>query len=190
MCSSRLKIPKRVIQPLEAPPLSILQQDCTLLTFCPSNVNSLPPRPIAPHTLSSSCPSFLATVEVTFINGEFMCMTAPKPELCLHHPWRLSVNSCNHQSNNQLPFRTHQLCMRWLPVIYGIWSISHSADLRWYWYGVISSWLHFSDRNTCPVILSKWFNVLHNFHSKLVGLFVDALMLFRFNLCNSGCRMC
>lgn len=93
------------------------------------------------HTLSSSCPSFLASEEVTFINGEFMCMTAPKPELCLDHPWRLSVNSCNHQSAKYLPFRAHQPCTRWLGVIYRIKSISSSADLHWYWYGVISSWL-------------------------------------------------
>lgn len=40
-------------------------------------------------------------------------------------------------------FRAHQLCMRWLGVIYGTKSISSSADLHRYRYGVISSWLGF-----------------------------------------------
>lgn len=122
---------------------------CVSLTFCLSYVNVFSPRLPSTHTLSSSCPSILAAGEVTFINGKFICMTAPKPELCLDHPRRLSVNSCNHQSAKYLPFRAHQLWMRWPGVIYGIKSISSSADLHWYWYGVISSWLRLlRDRRT------------------------------------------
>ncbi|KAF0036160.1 hypothetical protein F2P81_011472 [Scophthalmus maximus] len=46
----------------------------------------------------------MTAVEVTFINGEFMCMTDPKPELWLDHPRGLSVNSSKHQSAECLPF--------------------------------------------------------------------------------------
>lgn len=59
-------------------------------------------------------PFFLAAVEVTFINGKFMCMTALKPELWLPHLWRLSVNSCNHQSAKYLPLSSRQCSTRWL----------------------------------------------------------------------------
>lgn len=106
---------------------------CVSLTFCLPYVNVFSPRLPSLHIYSSSCPSFLATVEVTFINGEFMCMTAPKPELCFDHPRRLSVNSCNHQSAKYLPFRAHRPRMRWLGVIYRIRSIHNSADLHLYW---------------------------------------------------------
>lgn len=136
------KVPKQGTWSLGGPPKSApCHLLCVSLTFCLSYMNVFSPRLPSPLTLSSSCPSFLASGEVTFINGEFMCMTAPKPELCLDHPWRLSVNSCNHQSAKYLPFRAHQPLMRWLGVIYRIKSIIGSADLHWYWYGVIFSWL-------------------------------------------------
>lgn len=73
--------------------------------------------------------------EVTFINGEFMCMTASKPELCLDRPWRLSINSSNHQSAKYFPFRAHQLCMRWPAVIYRMGRVRRSAHLHRYRYG-------------------------------------------------------
>lgn len=140
--SSTSEVPKQGMWSLRGPPKSApCHLLCVSLTFCLSYMNIFTPRLTSEHTLSSSCPSFLAAEEVTFINGEFMCMTAPKPELCLDHPWRLSVKSCNHQSAKYLPFRAHQACMRWLGVIYSIKSISSSAVLHWYWYGVISSWL-------------------------------------------------
>lgn len=72
---------------------------------------------------------------MTFINGEFMCMTASKPELCLDRPWRLSINSSNHQSAKYFPFRAHQLCMRWPTVIYRMGRVRRSAHLHWYQYG-------------------------------------------------------
>lgn len=81
---------------------------CVSLTFCLPYMNGFSPHLSSLHSLSSSCLSFLAAVEVTFINGGFMCMTAPKPELCLDHPRRMSVNSCIHQSAKYLPFRVHQ----------------------------------------------------------------------------------
>lgn len=141
---STSKVPKQGTQSLGGPPKSApCHLFCASLTFCLSYMNVFSPRLPSLHTLSSSCPSFLAAVEVTFINGEFMCMTAPKPELWLHHPRRLSVNSCNHQSAKYLPFRAHQPCTRWLGVIYRIKNISSSVDLHWYWYSVISSWLRF-----------------------------------------------
>lgn len=99
---------------------------------------------------------FLATLELTFINGEFMCMTALKPELRLEHPGRMSVNSCNHRSAKFLLFRGP--LMEWLKLIYRIKSISSSADLHWYWYGVISSWLHLSEKRLRPE-MSHWFTV-------------------------------
>lgn len=143
ICRSRTsKVPKQGTRSQRGPPKSApCHLLCVSLTFCLPYMNVFSPRLPSQHTLSSSCPSFLAAEEVTFINGEFMCMTAPKPELCLDHPWRLSVNSCNHQSAKYLPFRAHQPWMRWLGVIYRIKSISSSAHLHWYWYGVISSWL-------------------------------------------------
>lgn len=115
---------------------------CASLTFCLSYMNVFSLRLPFLHPFASSRPffSFLAAVEVTFINGEFMCMTAPKPELWFRHPRRLSVNSCNHQSAKSLPFRAHRLWMRWLLVIHGVKNISTTADLHWYWYAVISSW--------------------------------------------------
>lgn len=73
--------------------------------------------------------------EVTFINGEFMCMTASKPELCLDRPWRLSINSSNHQSAKYFPFRAHQLCTRWPAVIYRMGRVRRSAHLHRYRYG-------------------------------------------------------
>lgn len=111
--SSTSKVPEQSTwspgRPPKSAPCHLL---CVSLTFCLSYMNVFSPCLSSPHALSSSCPSFLASGEVTFINGEFMCMTAPKPELCLDHPWRLSVNSCNHQSAKYLPFRAHQLRVR------------------------------------------------------------------------------
>lgn len=139
--SSTSKVPKQGAQSLGGRPKSAQSHlFCVSLTFCLSYMNVFSPHLPSLHTLSSPCPSFLVAVEVTFINGEFMCMTASKPELWLHRPWRLSVNSCNHQSAKYLPFRAHQLCTPWLRVIYWIKNISSSADLHWYWYSVIFSW--------------------------------------------------
>lgn len=123
--SSTSIVPKLGKRSLEGPPKSA---QCHLLsvslTFCLSYTSVFLPRLPSLHTLSSSCPSFLASEEVTFINGKFMCMTAPKPELCLDHPRRLSVNSGNHQSAKYLPFRAHQPYVRCFGVIYRIKSIS------------------------------------------------------------------
>lgn len=151
--SSTSKVPKQGTHSPDGPGLweALPKVHCVICSAClspsvsPTWMSScLVSPPCTPF--SSSCPSILAAVEVTFINGEFMCMTAPKPELWLHHPWRLSVNSCNHQSAKYLPFKAHQPCMRWLRMIYRIKSINSTADLHWYWYGLISSWLCLSER--------------------------------------------
>lgn len=77
---------------------------------------------------------------MTFINGEFTCMTAPKPELWFHVPGDCPSIHVTIGAPNTFSFRAHQLWMRWLRVIYGIKNISTPSDLHWYWYAVISSW--------------------------------------------------
>lgn len=112
-----------------------------LLSLSYTNVFTPPP----PHPRNTPAPCSFSPLflgggggggeEVTFINGEFMCMTASKPELCLDRPWRLSINSSNHQSAKYFPFRAHQLCMRWPAVIYRKGRVRRSAHLHRYRYG-------------------------------------------------------
>lgn len=82
--SSAWIVPKQGARSLRGPPQSTAchLSFCASLTFCLSYMNIFSPHLPSQRTLSSACPSFLAAVEVTFINGEFMCMTAQKPELC------------------------------------------------------------------------------------------------------------
>jgi hypothetical protein len=51
-----------------------------------------------PSSLSSHLPLILAAVEIKCINVKCMRMTAPKLELQLPGPWRLSVSPCNRHS--------------------------------------------------------------------------------------------
>lgn len=89
------------------------------LTFCLSYMNVSSPRHPSLHTPISLLPFFFRQWEKWHLLMAILCAWPPrKPELFLSPPWRLPINSSNHQSAKYFQFRAHQLEMKWQGVIY------------------------------------------------------------------------
>lgn len=94
--------------------------------------------PLAAQPISL-LPFFFRQWEKWHLLMAILCAWPPrKPELFFSCPWRLPINSSNHQSAKYFQFRAHRWWMKRRGVIY---TISSPAHVPGCWYDVKSSWL-------------------------------------------------